>query len=196
MKDLEYYVQILIAGGIVIFPTDTAYGIGCRIDNREAIDRLFRMRHRPKEQAVPVLVSSTAQALEYYSSPSKIVRRFMYEYWPGALTIVAPCKTKSIYSLIRGGGGTIGLRMPDHEMTLSLISRVGVPILGPSANLHGEKTPYRWEDLDPDLVALVDGVVEGRCKIGNVSTVVDCSVEPYRILRQGAVVVQEKGESA
>jgi L-threonylcarbamoyladenylate synthase len=79
--------------------------------------------------------------------------------------------------------------MPNNKTILSIISGVGVPILGPSANFHGKPTPYFFDALDPELLALVDFVVEGSCSISLASTVVDCSVHPYTILRQGAVVL-------
>lgn len=184
---MEHTKLLLDNGGIIIFPTDTAFGIGCRIDRARAVDRLFTLRKRPLTQATPVLVSSIEMALAYFDSPSDIVRRFMKKYWPGALTIVAPCKKNLFYSPIRGGGENIGLRMPNHQTALTIIKEVGVPILGPSANFHGESTPYRFEDLDPELVKLVDLVVPGECSIKEASTVVDCTVEPYKIIRQGAV---------
>ncbi len=174
-------------GGIVIFPTDTAFGIGCRIDKPKSIDRLFAIRKRPLTQATPVLVSSIDMALPYLDHPKDIVRRLMETYWPGALTIVSACKKDLLYSPIRGNGETVGLRMPDHETALRIIEGVGVPILGPSANFHGKQTPFRFEDLDPELTKLVDYVVQGACTVGLASTVVDCSVTPCRILRQGAV---------
>lgn len=194
--DLNKAIETLKNGGIVIYPTDTALGIGCRIDDTHAVDRLFELRKRPRTQAVPVLVASKETALAYFSSPSKIVRRLMDEYWPGALTIVAPCNKNIVYSPIRGSGDTIGLRMPDHPDALHIIEGVGVPILGPSANFHGEKTPYRLSDLDPKLVKLVDLVIPGECTLKQPSTVVDCSVDPYRILRQGAVRLSDPSNGA
>lgn len=179
--------SVLDEGGIIIFPTDTAFGIGCRIDRLSAVDRLFRIRKRPLTQATPVLVASIDMALTYLDSPTDIVRHFMERYWPGALTIIAPCKTNIVHSPIRGGGKNLGVRMPDHEVALAIIRGVGVPILGPSANFHSAPTPFQFTDLDQNLTKLVDFVVPGNCKIGNVSTVVDCSVEPYKIIRQGAV---------
>lgn len=184
---LQQAIEIVRNGGIIIYPTDTAFGIGCRIDDQKAVDRLFKIRKRPRTQAMPVLVSSKEMALAYLDSPSNIVRRMMDVHWPGALTIVAPCKQNLVYSPIRGSGDTVGLRMPNHEAILAIIRGVGVPILGPSANFHGAPTPYRQADLDPELVKLVDLVVPGQCKAGDISTVVDCTVIPYRIIRQGAV---------
>ncbi|MCL4359750.1 L-threonylcarbamoyladenylate synthase [Patescibacteria group bacterium] len=180
-------VRVLNAGGIIIYPTDTAFGIGCRIDRPESVDRLFALRKRPRTQAVPVLAGSEAMALPYFDHPSDIVRRYMKLYWPGALTIIYRCMKEMVYSPIRGGGETAGLRMPNHETALAIIRGVGVPILGTSANFHREKTPYRSEDLDPEFVKLVDLVVPGETSAGQASTVVDCSVKPYKIIRQGAV---------
>jgi len=188
---IEEAITIVKNGGIVIFPTDTAFGIGCRMDDKNAVDRLFEIRRRPLTQATPVLVDSEAMGLPYYTDPSKIVRRLMKKYWPGALTIIAKCKKKLVYSPIRGAGETIGLRMPNHETALELIRGVSVPILGPSANFHGSPTPYRYEDLDPAFVKLVDLVLPGDCSVGMASTVVDCSVSPYRIVRQGSIVLRE-----
>ncbi|OGG12163.1 threonylcarbamoyl-AMP synthase [Candidatus Gottesmanbacteria bacterium RBG_13_45_10] len=184
---IQKTVKIVCEGGIIIYPTDTAFGIGCRIDDHKAVDRLFQIRKRPITQATPVLVSSIDMALAYFDHPSDIVRRFMENYWPGALTIVAPCKIEKVYSPIRGNGKTIGLRMPNHQTALKIIGGVGVPILGPSANFHGKPTPYSFKDLDPNLVQLVDFVVAGETHGNIASTVVDCSVSPYRIIRQGAV---------
>ncbi len=187
MENITKAIEIVKKGGIIIYPTDTAFGIGCRIDNHEAVDRLFRIRRRPMTQAMPVLVSSAKMSLAYLDHPSDIVRQLMATYWPGALTIVAPCKKNLIYSPIRGAGETIGVRMPNHKTPLQIIQMVGVPMLGPSANFHGGPTPYRQEDLDPELMKLVDFVVPGTCTLKQASTVVDCSVTPYKIIRQGAV---------
>ncbi|MEK9143645.1 MAG: L-threonylcarbamoyladenylate synthase [Patescibacteria group bacterium] len=184
-------IKILKDGGIVIYPTDTAFGIGCRMDDKQAVDRLFAIRKRPRTQATPVLVASTEMALAYYLNPSEIVRHLMRKHWPGALTIIAPCKKKLVYSPIRGGSNTIGLRMPNHDAVLELIRGVGVPILGPSANFHGHPTPYRFKDLDPDLIKLVDFVLPGESSVGMASTVVNCSVNPYQIVRQGSIVLKE-----
>ncbi len=190
-KSLREAVTVLNAGGIVIYPTDTAFGIGCRIDKPEGVDRLFRIRQRPLTQATPVLVSSMEMALAHFDHPGDIVRRLMKIYWPGALTIVSSAKTSLFYSPIRGGTDTVGLRMPDHVMALSLIKGAGVPILGPSANFHGHPTPFFYKDLDPELIALVDYVLPGECKTGAASTVVDVTTVPPTILRDGAVKLKE-----
>jgi L-threonylcarbamoyladenylate synthase len=138
---------------------------------------------------MPVLVESKNMALTYFNYPSDIVRRLMNDYWPGALTIIASCKKKFVYSPIRGGGTTVGLRMPDNQVILEILRRVRVPILGPSANFHSEPTPYSLKDVNPKLVAMADYIVDGICTVKRASTVVDCSVAPYKIIRQGSVIL-------
>ncbi len=188
---IQNAIRVLLEGGIVIYPTDTAFGIGCRIDAPKSVDRLFALRKRPDTQAMPVLVDSMEMALSYLDHPKDIVRHLMQTFWPGALTIVSGCDIDRIYSPIRGQGATIGVRMPDHPTTLRLIGGTRVPILGSSANFHGKKTPFLYEDLDPQLIALVDYVVPGACHAGNASTVVDATTVPLTIVRQGAVVLPE-----
>jgi L-threonylcarbamoyladenylate synthase len=181
-------VKILKEGGIVIFPTDTAFGIGCRMDDEEAVKRLFALRKRPETQAAPVLISSLKMAEKYLKKvPDEVIENLIQLYWPGALTIILQSNTETVHPLVHGGTATLGVRVPDHLTTLALLNGVGVPILGPSANFHGGKTPYIFEDLDEGLTKLVDYIVPGTCHIKEASTVVDCTVSPWKVVRQGAV---------
>lgn len=190
-NDIQKAIQVLKSGGIVIFPTDTAFGIGCRIDDEKAIGRLFNIRKRPMNQPVPVLVDSMEMAQDYLLPiPKEVKQKLIKKYWPGALTIVLQNRTDKVPSLVRGGGNNLGVRMPNNKITLSLIKGVGVPILGPSANFHGEKTPYELKDLDPELIKLVDCVVTNQDKSGEkASTVIDCSTKSWQILRKGATEI-------
>ncbi len=184
-------VQILKDGGIVIFPTDTAFGIGCRIDDEDAVKRLFTIRKRPETQATPVLISSLHMAEEYLKPvPEDVIKKLIKPYWPGALTIILKSRTEKIPNLVRGGTDTLGIRVPDHLTTMVLIHGLGVPLLGPSANFHGEQTPYMFEDLNQELVKQVDLVVHGVCHTKKASTVVDTTQNPWKILRQGEIDIQ------
>ncbi len=139
---------------------------------------------------MPVLVDTVKMAQEYLEPiPKEVVDKLVESYWPGALTIVLPCKGAKVPALVRGGGNTLGVRIPNNPIAQSIIRGVGVPILGPSANFHGKNTPYSFEDLDPELVRQVDFVVEGECSVKKASTVIDCSINPWKILREGAVNV-------
>lgn len=189
-NQIKEAIQIFNQGGIVIFPTDTSFGIGCRIDNEAAIEKLFTLRKRPVTQAASVLVSDIAMAEEYVTGISEnVLEKLIKPYWPGGLTVVLPSNLDKVPVLVRGGTHTIGIRMPDYADLLTIISGVGVPILGPSANFHGHKTPFQQKDLDEDLLKLVDYVVEGNCKNNKASTVIDCTIIPWKVLREGAVTL-------
>ena len=189
---MEYKIkkaaEVLKQGGIVIFPTDTAFGIGCRMDNEDSVKRLFSLRKRPQDQATPVLFSSIEMMKDYLLDiPKEVKEELMDKYWPGAITIILPCKTDKVFNLIRGSSSNLGVRIPDDDNLISIIEKLGVGILGPSANFHGAKTPYNFKDLDPELVNFADFVVEGECKLKKPSTVIDCSVKPLQIIREGAI---------
>ncbi len=187
-KDVEIAVKTLNKGGVIIFPTDTAYGIGCRIDNYEAVRRLFKIRKRAENKAVPVLVSSVEMAQKYLMPISnEIKEKLIYKYWPGACTIILDRNKTYVPDLVSGGGSTLGVRMPDNDVIINIIENVGVPILAPSANFSGEKTPFTFGELDPELVKLVDYVISGECSLREASTVIDCSLWPWKILRQGGI---------
>ncbi|MCL5970889.1 MAG: L-threonylcarbamoyladenylate synthase [Patescibacteria group bacterium] len=188
--DINKAVEILKQGGIVVFPTDTVFGIGCRIDKQDAVEKLFRLRKRPSGQAAPVLISDVKMAEEYvYDIPQDVKEKLIDKFWPGALTIILKCKKEKVPDLVRGGGENIGLRIPNHKTALNIIGNVGFPILGPSANFHGEKAPYEYQDLDKKLLKLVDYVVKGECFIKKASTVVDCTKKPWQVLRKGAIEI-------
>jgi len=190
MNDINKAVEVLNKGGIIIFPTDTAFGIGCRIDNEQAVKKLFKIRKRPLSQATPVLVSSLEMAKQYVKEvPLDVIDKLIIPYWPGALTIVLQSRIDMVPELVRGQGTAVGIRMPKNDLMLGIIKKVGVPILGPSANFHGENTPYQYKDLNQELVSMVDYVLSGECEYKKPSTVIDCSTNNWQILRKGAINV-------
>ena len=189
MEDkLNKAIRVLRDGGIVIFPTDTAIGIGCRIDNKESIERLFDIRKRPKNKPFLALVDSVEMAQNYLLPiPKKVMDKLIKKYWPGPLTIILNCKAEKVPRLVRSGN-TLGVRFPDKPQLLELINGVGVPVVAPSANFAGLKTPFKLEDVDPKLIKLADYVLEGKTNSEDcVSTIIDCSREPWKVIRQGAV---------
>jgi L-threonylcarbamoyladenylate synthase len=177
--ELSLAAKILKSGGIVIFPTDTVYGIGCRCDNGEAVDRIYKLKARPQDQPFPHLVSGTFQ-VEKMANITPLSKKFMDKYWPGALTIILDTKS----------GQKIGFRMPDNQDLLYIIDKVGVPIIGTSANFHTQPSPKSYGKLDPKLKGLADYVLKGQCEKGVESTVIDLTVNPPLILRRGAVKIK------
>ena len=187
---LEKAAEILKKGGVGIFSTDTAFAIGCRIDDEKAVARLFDIKGRDASKATPVLVSSVTMAQAYLQPiPEDIKKKFLKRFWPGALTVVLPCLPEKVLSLVRGGGDTLGVRMPNSNQTQQLIDLVGFPLLGTSANFSGKAPAHQLSDLDPKLIAMVDFVLPGVCDHLMVSTVVDASVTPWKILRQGKITI-------
>lgn len=185
-KNLNKAIKIVKEGGIIIYPTDTAFGIGCRIDRPDVVRRLFKLRRRSSEKAVPILASSISMAKSYAFDIKQLTIDLMKKYWPGGLTIVLNGNS-NVPSVVRGDGITIGVRMPKHSSILKLIREVGVPIVGCSANFAGERTPYKVSDLNPELVKLVDFVLPGRCSVKQSSTVVEATGDKIKVIREGAV---------
>lgn len=188
--NIQKAIEVFMKGGIVIFPTDTAFGIGCRVDKQESIERLYSLRKRPVTQPMSLLVANSAMAKQYVTQiPEKVKKELLDRYWPGALTVILPANITTVPSLVRANGETIGVRMPDHDDLLHIITTLGVPVLGPSANFHGEKTPFHFTELDEALKKEVDFVLEGVCKKTEASTVIDCVSTPWKIVRQGAISI-------
>ncbi len=182
-------VDMLRAGAVVVFPTDTVYGLGCRIDDADAVRRIFGLKGRGMQDPLPVLLADPAQLDEYGRGLTPAARRLARDFWPGAVTLVVR-RADRIPPLVAGGGETIGLRVPDHPLPRALIRALGVPIVGTSANTHGAPSPLSAQQVAFDLGDGVDLILDGgRSPRGQESTVVDATSEPVRVLRQGAVSV-------
>lgn len=190
-KKIDKAVEVFKNGGIVIFPTDTAIGIGCRIDKKDSLKKLFEIRKRSENKPVLVLVDSVKMVQKYLLPiPQEVKDKLIRKYWPGRVTIVLKCKKSRVPVIARGGGDTLGVRLPNNKDLLELIKKVGVPIVAPSANIAGEKTPFKFEDLNPELMKQVDYVLAGKISSEkDVSTVVDCAITPWKVLRQGAIKI-------
>ncbi len=183
LNTLKKAAQIIRAGGVVIFPTDTVYGIGCRFDDPQAIARLYQIKKTPNSQQFPVLVASVKQVagiVDITPAANNLIKKF----WPGALTIVLKKAD---------GRGKLGVRQSASSIVQTLIENTGVPIIGTSANLHGRKPPKKFEDLDTEIVKRVDFTLVGECELGIESTVVDATYDPPKILRLGAIQIDFRG---
>src|SRR3989344_2655207 len=156
-KDLDRAGQILRRGGVIIFPTDTVYGIGARWDSEIAIARIRRIKG--SSQNFPILVKDRQQAhkfAKFSPAASNLASRF----WPGPLTLILQAQNAD---------QKIGVRIPDSELVKTLIEKSGFPIIGTSANYHGKLSPTTFSQIDKDLIKKVDFVIGGTCKIGRAS---------------------------
>lgn len=180
-------IAVLKQGGIVIFPTDTAFGIGCRIDAPESVKRVFDIKKRDYSKALLVLVESIEMAKEYALIPEDVEEKILNKYWPGGLTVFLKCNLEKVPSIVRSGGDILAIRLPDHKEIQNVITQVGVPILATSANFSGEPTPYAISEVNKELLSKVDFVLNGECTFRKQSTILDCTVNPWKIVREGAV---------
>jgi L-threonylcarbamoyladenylate synthase len=175
--------ELLLAGEVVALPTDTVYGVGVAASRRDRLDALFALKRRPIDRRIPLLVTDLAQAADAGFVPDDRARAITARFWPGALTIV-----------LAGDAGTQAFRAPDHPVALELIRAAG-PIYATSANVSDEPETLGADEVliafatqQDELAAVVDG---GAVPGGVASTVVDLSVEPARILREGPVTRDE-----
>jgi len=189
MDKVREAAEILKSGGIVIFPTDTVFGVGCILSDEKAVERLYKIKKRPKEMPTLLLVKDLSQA-EQFVEFNKISKKLAKSFWPGALTIVL--KAKSLVSkLILGKNNTLGLRIPNHEVPRKLIDLVGEPILAPSANFRGFKAPSKLSEIDKGLLNLVDYVIELECGGEKPSTIVEVLDNTHRIIRTGPITNEQ-----
>ena len=184
MSQIEKAVKILISGGIVIFPTDTIFGIGCRIGDKNAIDRLYKIKGRAENKATLILVKDELQA-EKYAYISKEARELMSEFWPGPLTLVLKAKN-TVPEKIQANS-SVGLRAPNFGIINSVIDGVGEEILAPSANFTGNRAPAKRAEIDKNLIKLVDYVIDFECGGNEPSTIVEILDGQKRIVREGAL---------
>lgn len=188
---LQEAVRCLLKGGLVAVPTDTLYGLAAAASSDRAVTRLFEVKGRPLDRPLPVLTGSADDAELIAANISPVARRLMEAFWPGGLTLVLR-RHPRFRSLALAGGETVAVRVPDHPVALELLRRLGQPITGTSANLSGLPGPRTAEDVRRQLGDRVDLIVDGGpCPGGIESTVVDCTVDPPRVLREGAVVAAQ-----
>jgi len=184
---IQAAAAIIRNGGVVVFPTTGLYGLGADGRNRDAIERVFSIKHRPADNPILILVpdmESLNELVEEIPSPAE---KIMNHFWPGAVTLIFGAQPH-VSSLLTAGSGKIGIRLPSHPTALSLVSAAGVAITGTSANLSGEPGISDVNDLPLEIKDAVDMVLDaGPLKGGPGSTIVDVTTDPPTVLREGAV---------
>lgn len=181
LSDINKAAEVLKKGGIVIFPTDTVYGIGCKINNPAGEARIRKIKN--SHQKFPVLINNIKD-LHKLAKVTNTEQNLINRYWPGPLTILFETKL---------GREKIGIRMPKQQEISELISKVGMPLFATSANFHGQPTPKSIEDLDQAFTKLADFVLPGECEEKMESTIIDATVVPHKIIRYGAVQIYGTG---
>jgi L-threonylcarbamoyladenylate synthase len=186
-KEIEQAVEILRRGGIVAFPTETVYGLGADATNPRAVQRVFEVKGRPSTNPVIVHVASIDIARRYASQWPDSATQLARKFWPGPLTFVLP-KSDAIVPSVTAGRDTVGLRAPDHPVTLELLRQFDGPLIGPSANRSSHISPTTAQHVRDELGDSVDLILDGGpCRFGIESTVLDLTSPRPTILRPGAV---------
>lgn len=179
--------EILRTGGLVVFPTETVYGLGANALDPDAVASIFRAKGRPSDNPLIIHISKIDQVYDLAEDFTIQAQRAAEAFWPGPLTLILP-KKACIPTQVTAGLSTVALRMPDHPVALALLDIAGIPVAAPSANTSGRPSPTTAEHVLRDLAGKVDMVVDaGSCRIGLESTVLDMASEPPIILRPGGV---------
>lgn len=191
LNELDNAFAALDNGGVVVFPTDTLYGLGADVFSLPALQRIFGIKGRPAELALPVLVAGLDQVESVALPMSNQAQELAERFWPGPLTLVMR-RSPELPDLVTGGADTVAVRMPAHRIPLALARRLGRPITGTSANLSGQPDLLNLDSIENQLGNLVDYIIRsGPPPEGTGSTVVDITRNEPRLLREGAISLEE-----
>jgi L-threonylcarbamoyladenylate synthase len=186
--------RLLGGHGVVAVPTDTFYALAANPFQEAALSRLFALKQRAPEKPVLLLVDGPPMLAQLAREIPLSARRLMDRFWPGPLTIVFP-GLLHLPRLLTAGTGTVGVRQPRHDLACRLISALGFPITGTSANRSGRSPLTRADEVDREFGDEVDLILDaGACPGGQPSTIVDLSHSSARLVRAGAVPVSELAE--
>ena len=191
-KAIDLAVESLKAGKLVSFPTETVYGLGAHARNSEAVAKVFQAKGRPSSHPLIVHIPSSKHLSEWAIDIPDAAWLLAKYFWPGPLTLILK-KHPSVSSTITGGQDTIGIRVPQHPMTLELLRRLNSGLVGPSANSYGQISPTLAQHVEADLGHKVDYILEGGpCVVGIESTILYLG-DPNRpsIMRQGTISAAE-----
>jgi len=178
---------IIRNSGIIIFPTRCLYGIGARALDEKAIAKVFQIKQRPLNNPILVLIPDESVLKDLVKSIPEPAKKLMKIFWPGSLTLVFEAKDE-IPKLLTAGSGKLGIRVPSHPVAKALVDLLEFPITGTSANLSGRASCDRVSLLDPSIIEKSDLVLDsGVLKGGIGSTIVDVTVSPVRIIREGEI---------
>lgn len=185
--EIQRAAQLLKAGQMVAFPTETVYGIGALGLSTEAVERLYAAKNRPAGKAFSLQVANTNMIQQIAAYVPLMARKLLDKFAPGPITVILP-KAAAVPDLVTGGRDTVGIRIPDNPVALALLKAVNAPLAVPSANISGHISPKTGADVYGDMAGRLAMILDaGPCAIGKESTIVDCTGDRAVILRHGAI---------
>ena len=188
-EQIDSGVKSLKSDGVVAYPTDTVYGLGANAFSSQGIDRIFQIKGRPRNMAMPLLIANKEELSRVAINIPKIVNTIVEHFWPGALTIILE-KSPDISDMV-SRESTIAVRLPNHPVPIALINGLGSPITGTSANFSSEPPATTSDDVRKTLGHKLDCIIdEGPRPYGVESTILDLTTPSPRIVREGAITRQ------
>ena len=188
-EQLSEVLQAITQEDVIVFPTDTVYGIGASIFSPKALDKIFEIKNRPTDKSLIVLCADELQLEEIVGPLSVDVKKIIDAFLPGGLTLILNCYM-SLPEEITRGKQTIGVRIPDHPLALELLKKFG-PLATTSANISGEPSPTKIDRLNPVIQRVNYVFDDGETKQQIPSTILDCTKDEFVILREGAITLEE-----
>ena len=181
--------NILAAGGAVVLPTETVYGLFAQALNKEAVERVYELKRRPRDKALNLHVASLEEIYGFSKNQPSYLKQLYQTFLPGPLTIILQANDR-VPAWINSGMETVGFRIPKHPITLDLIRKYG-PVIGPSANLSGKASGTSFQQIMMDFQEEISGVEDDAALTGQDSTILDLSGDKALILRQGAITRED-----
>ena len=188
---MEVAVRIIHAGGVVGMPTDTFYGLAADPFRADAVARVFAAKGRPAELALPLIAADPAQVEALIGGLPPMARALAGRFWPGPLTLVLAAPP-TIAAEVTGGGGTVGVRVPAHDVACALCRACGRVLTATSANVSGEPASADPDEVERAIGSRIDLLLDaGRTAGGSPSTIVDATGSTPRLVRAGAIAWDE-----
>jgi L-threonylcarbamoyladenylate synthase len=185
-KRLQQVVNDLQHGAVVIFPTETVYGIGTSVFSLPGIQRIYELKGRSWRKPLALLVHALGAALPLVDTVPSEAQRLARRFWPGPLTMVF--KASPLGKLVTGGLATIGVRVPDHPVALAILRKIGIPLATTSVNRSGHKPAVSGTAAAKLFGSQVNWLIDGgTCRVKTASSVIDLSNYPFTIIREGAI---------
>ncbi len=193
--ELDEVVDIIKRDGIVVFPTETVYGIGGNALSENVIKNIYNIKKRPQEKALNILVKNKEEIKKYAYISNELEEEIIDKFMPGPITIILKKRKSQIPDLLTGNNDTIGIRIPDNDIVKKILEKCNLPIAAPSANISGKPSSIRLEDIKPDFDGKVDAFIDGgKCKQNISSTIVKVIDGNIKILREGIISIKDINE--
>ena len=190
-ENIEKAAEIIRRGGLLGIPTETVYGLGANALNADACRRIYEAKGRPQDNPLIIHVPDASWLSRYCEKVPESAYRLAEAFWPGPLTMILP-KRGIVPYRTTGGLETVGVRCPNHPVTLAVIAAADVPIAAPSGNTSGRPSPTSAADMLEDMDGKIDGIFDGGpCGVGVESTIIDLTCQPPRLLRAGGLPLEE-----